>query len=101
MAVLPPRLVLKLNMLVEICAGNYDSQDGIFNGVDRIIKSYTKTSKLDTIWIKFHDPKIGQRQSNKLSSLYTPNISNDWIPILRSSKPIPKIGKTGNLKIWK
>ena len=69
-------------MLVEICARNYDSQDGLVNGANGILKSYTKTSKLDTIWIKFHDPKIGQRQSNKLASLYTLDISNDWIPIL-------------------
>ena len=41
MAILAPWLVLKLNILVEICAGNYDSQDGIVNGDDRIIKSYT------------------------------------------------------------
>ena len=49
MVVLPPRLVLKLNMLVEICVGNYDSQDGLVNGADGIIKTYTKTSKLNTI----------------------------------------------------
>ena len=99
MAVLPPRLVLKLNMLVEICAGNYDSQDGLVNGANGIIKSYTKTCKIDTTWIKFHDPKIGQCQSTRLASLYTLDTSNDWTPILRSSKPIANIGKTRNLKI--
>ena len=40
---LPLQLVLKLNMLVEIYAYNYDSQDGLVNGADGILKGYTKT----------------------------------------------------------
>ena len=39
----PLQIVLKLNMLVEIYVGNYDSQDGIVNGADGIMKAYTKT----------------------------------------------------------
>jgi hypothetical protein len=46
-------------MLVEIYACNYDSQDGLVNGADGIIKTYTKTNKVDVIWIKFYDPHIG------------------------------------------
>jgi hypothetical protein len=52
----PSQLVIKLNMLAEIYACNYDSQDGLVNGVDGIIKAYTKTNKVDVIWIKFYDP---------------------------------------------
>jgi hypothetical protein len=55
----PLQLVLKLDMLVEIYAWNYDSQDVLVNGVDEILKSYTKTKKFDVLWIKFHDPHIG------------------------------------------
>lgn len=42
-ASLPSQILLKLNMLVEIYAGNYDSQDGLVNGADGILKAYTKT----------------------------------------------------------
>ena len=42
---LPLQLVLKLEMLVEIYACNYDSQDGLVNGADGILKGYTKTKK--------------------------------------------------------
>jgi hypothetical protein len=39
---LPSQLVIKLNMLVEIYACNYDSQDGLVNGADGIVKAYTQ-----------------------------------------------------------
>jgi hypothetical protein len=51
----PLQLVLKLDMLVEMYACNYDSQDGLVNGADGILKAYTKTKKVDVLWIKFHD----------------------------------------------
>jgi hypothetical protein len=40
---LPLQLVLKVDILVEIYACNYDSQDGLVNGADGILKGYTKT----------------------------------------------------------
>ena len=57
---LPLQLVLKLDVLVEIYACNYDSQDGLVNGADGILKGYTKTEKVDVLWIKFHEPHIGK-----------------------------------------
>jgi hypothetical protein len=78
---LPLQLVLKLEMLVEIYAYNYDSQDGSVNGTNGILKGYMKTEKLDVLWIKFHEPHIGKRQKNKLSYLYNSNTGNDWTPI--------------------
>jgi hypothetical protein len=39
---LPLHLALKLEMLVEIYVYNYDSQDGLVNGADGILKGYTK-----------------------------------------------------------
>jgi hypothetical protein len=39
----PFQLVLKLDMLVEIYVCNYDSQDGLVNGADGILKDYNKT----------------------------------------------------------
>jgi hypothetical protein len=98
---LPLQLVLKLDMLVEIYACNYDSQDGLVNGADGILKGYTKTKKLDVLWIKFHEPHIGNRQANKLAYLYNSNTASDWTPILRISKPVSTSTKTGRLKIRK
>jgi len=66
----PSQLILKFDMLVEIYACNYDSQDGFVNGVDGILKAYTKTNNNDVLWIKFHDSLIGHRQANMLSFLY-------------------------------
>ena len=57
---LPLQIVLKLEMLVEIYACNYDSQDGLVNGADGILKGYMKTLKLDVLWIKFREPHIGK-----------------------------------------
>ena len=88
-------------MLIEIYAGNYDSQDGLVNGADGIIKSYTKISEVDVIWIKFYDPKIGHHQAKKMASLYSFHISEYWIPILRIERPISIIEKTRHLKIRK
>ena len=79
---LPLQLVLKLEMLVEIYACNYDSQDGLVNGADGILKGYMKTNKLDVFWIKFHEPHIGKQQVSKLSYLYNSNTRSDWTPIL-------------------
>jgi exonuclease III len=97
----PSELVIKLNMLAEIYACNYDSQDGLVNGADGIIKAYTKTDKVDVIWIKFYDSNIGHRQANKLAYLYRPEISQDWIPILRIAKPMSLTSNTTQLKIRK
>jgi exonuclease III len=98
---LPSQLVIKLNMLVEIYACNYDSQDGLVNGADGIVKAYTKKDKVDVLWIKFYDPHIGHSQSNKLAHLYTMDISNEWIPILRIAKPLSTTKNTSHLKIRK
>jgi hypothetical protein len=75
---LPLQLVLKLGMLVEIYACNYDSQDGLVNGADGILKAYTNKDEVDVLWVKFHDPHIGHRQANKLAYLYNSNTSRDW-----------------------
>jgi hypothetical protein len=79
---LPLQLVLKVDILVEIYACNYDSQDGLVNGADGILKGYTKTKKLDVLWIKFHESHIVHRQENKLYYLYNSNTTSNWTPIL-------------------
>jgi hypothetical protein len=69
-------------MLVEIYACNYNSQDGLVNGADGMVKAYTKTYKVDVLWINFYDPHIGHHQAMRLASLYSIDIAFDWIPIL-------------------
>jgi ATP-dependent exoDNAse (exonuclease V) alpha subunit len=98
---LPLQLVLKLDMLVEIYTCNYDSQDGLVNGANGILKAYTKTKKVDVLWIKFHDPHIGHRQANKLAYLYNSNTLRKCTPILRISKPVSTSAKMGQLKVPK
>jgi len=73
----------------------------LVNGADGILKGYTKTEKLDVLWIKFHEPHIGNRQANKLAYLYNSNTASDWTPILRISNPISTSAKTSRLKIRK
>ncbi|XP_059077054.1 uncharacterized protein LOC131876217 [Cryptomeria japonica] len=88
---LPTQINLKPNILVEIFAGNYNTQDSLVNGSDGIFKAYTKHQDFDIIWIKFNDSKIGQQQKKKLAHCYVQHIDKDWVPILRVAKPIQKI----------
>jgi hypothetical protein len=71
------------------------------NFADGIFKGYTKTKKIDVLWVKFHEPHIGHRQENKLAYVYNSNIASDWTPILRIEKPILASTKTGRLEIRK
>jgi hypothetical protein len=95
----PLQLILKLNMLFEIYSYNYDSQNGLGNGVDGIIKAYAKTHKGYFLWIKFYDIHIGHQQAIRLYSLYSIEMSSESIPILHIAKPISTNSKTFNLKI--
>lgn len=57
--------------------------------MDGICKKYTRNSKnVDVLWIYFVNPDIGKLQRNKYRKLYDENISSDWNPILRVSKPL-------------
>jgi len=78
----PLQRVLKLGMLVEIYACNYDLQHCLVNGADAILKSYTTKDEVYVLWFNYHDPHIGHRQANKLGYLYNSNTSHDWTPIL-------------------
>ena len=42
-------LVLKMEMLVEIYACNYDSQDDLVNGADGVVNAYTKQNSTDVL----------------------------------------------------
>ncbi len=52
---------VKKNMLVDLCAGNYVTHDGLVNGVDGIFQGSTKIfNSQEVIWILFNNPKCGQ-----------------------------------------
>jgi hypothetical protein len=40
-------------MLVELCAGNYATFDGLVNGADGILKTSTTYCEKTIIWIMF------------------------------------------------
>jgi hypothetical protein len=43
-------------MLVELCAGNYVTLDGIVNGVNGTFQDYVEANSKPLIWIHFHNP---------------------------------------------
>jgi hypothetical protein len=51
-------LLLKIYILVKLCARNYAIVDGLVNGANGIFQDYTKNSEL-LIWIYFHNSKNG------------------------------------------
>ncbi len=53
------KMLIKNYFLVELCARNYETSDGLMNGVDGIFEGFTKTISKLFVWIHFHNPKIG------------------------------------------
>jgi hypothetical protein len=45
-------------MLVELCARNYETSDGLVNGADGIFKDFIETISKSFVWIHFHIPQI-------------------------------------------
>jgi len=49
---LPSTIIIKQNMLVELYAGNYNTNNGLVNGVEGVFKTYTSNNNGFTIvWI--------------------------------------------------
>ena len=87
---LPSKILVKRNILVELYAGNYNIEDGLVNGADGAIRSYSYGKKeMDVIWIEFVDPNVGKMQREKFHELYNDNFSPSWTPIFRVAKPLP------------
>jgi hypothetical protein len=62
---------VKKNILVELCAGNYATHDGLVNGVDGIFQGSTKIfNSQEVIWILFNNLKCGQLTRVKNAHLY-------------------------------
>jgi hypothetical protein len=80
------------DMVVEVCAKNYATYDGLVNGVDVVFKTSTFYHNKTIVWILFPNPKIGMLAKEKSTHLYTNNIKSNWTLIEPIIKDI-RIGK--------
>jgi hypothetical protein len=79
---------IKQDMVVELCARNYATYDGLVNGVDGVFKTSTSYHNKTIVWILFPNPKIGMLVKEKSTHLYTNNIKPNWTPIEQIIKDI-------------
>jgi len=57
-------------MLVEFCARNYETSDGLMNGADGILEGFIETISKSFVWIHFHNPQIrNNTQIKKFTNL--------------------------------
>jgi hypothetical protein len=82
-------ILLKKDMLVELCAGNHVTHDGLVNGADGIFKDLTSTPE-SLVWIDFGSPRIGVETRLKYRHVYQrhPNIQSNWTPITQKTAEI-------------
>jgi hypothetical protein len=83
------KVQVKENMLVQLCARNYATHDGLVNGVDKIFQVSTKVfNSQEVIWILFNNLKCGQFIRIKNAHLYEHELHPTWTPIEPISKDI-------------
>ncbi len=58
--------IIKKDVLIGLCTRNYATLNGFVNGVDGILKDYTKTLSKSLIWIHFQIPQIESTQDLKI-----------------------------------
>ncbi len=77
-------LHLKPHILIELCASNYCTNDGIVNGVEGFFKVATKSHSTSKIWIHFLNPIIWQdtRITNQNLHENYPTHQKDWTFII-------------------
>jgi hypothetical protein len=82
-------IFLKENMLVELCAGNHVTHDGLVNGTDGIFKRFTTTPE-SLVWIDFGLPHIDVETRLKFLNAYQlhPDIKSHWTPITQKTAEI-------------
>ncbi len=79
-------------MLVELCATNYATSDGLVNGTNGIFKASTIYCERTIIQIMFQNSKIRKLTREKYNHYYNNNIDSKWTPI----EPIIKDIRVGN-----
>jgi hypothetical protein len=84
------RLLLKKHMLVESCAKDYNTLDGLVNGANGTFKDFTQTSSKSFIWMQFYNSKIGNKRRIKILHICKqfPIISKEWTPIKKNYRNI-------------
>jgi hypothetical protein len=76
-------------MLVELCAGNCSTHDGLVNGVDGIFQTSSKLlNSQQVIWILFNNLKSGQLTRIKNAHFYEHKMYPTWTSIEPISKDI-------------
>ncbi len=83
---------IKIYMLVELCAGNYATSNGLVNGVDGIFKTLTTYCEKIIIWIMFQNFEIRTLTKEKYNHYYNNDIDSKWTPIELIIKDI-RVGK--------
>jgi hypothetical protein len=70
-------------MLVELCARNYETSNGLVNVVDGIFEDFTKTISKYFVWIHFQNPHIRHNTQSKKLQIYDefPRLNKQWTPI--------------------
>jgi hypothetical protein len=56
-------------MLMELCARNYVTLDGLVDGSYVIFEDYTKAFSKSFIWINFQTPQIGSKTRIKIQNI--------------------------------
>jgi hypothetical protein len=77
----------KKKMLMELCVRNYETSNGLVNG---IFADFTKTISKSFVWIHFHNPQIEHNTQIKNLQIYDefPRLDKQWTLIERK---IPEI----------
>jgi hypothetical protein len=57
-------------MLVELCAGNYSTNNGLVNGANGIFQAFQASNSQEVIWILFNNIKNGQLTRTKNAHFY-------------------------------
>jgi len=83
---------ININMLVELCVGNYATSNGLLNGVNGIFKASTTYREKTIIWIMFQNSKIRTLTKEKYNHYYDNNIYSKWTSIEPFIKDI-RVGK--------
>ncbi len=69
---------VKKFMLVELCASNYSTNNGLVNGANGIFQASNSQA---VIWILFNNIKSGQLTRTKNAHFYEHKIHLMWTPI--------------------
>ncbi len=77
------------NMLVELCASNYATSNGLVNGVDVTFQDYIENNPKPFIWIDLYNSQIGINAHIKNSHIdeQFPPIDKKWTKLQIGSNP--------------